>query len=94
MKEALYFHNEMIEMGFKLSASAYSALIRLLNKKKKFAEAKGLFDEMRKDGLTAEPDVYSFYIGHNFNEDNSESTVAVRDELVEESHLKSKAGTG
>jgi pentatricopeptide repeat protein len=63
----------------------------LLNKKKKFVEARKLFDEMRKEGLTAELDVYNFYIDFNFDEDNLESTLALCDELVEASIVKSKA---
>ncbi|XP_039827713.1 pentatricopeptide repeat-containing protein At1g05670, mitochondrial-like isoform X2 [Panicum virgatum] len=91
MKEALHFHNEMIEKGFRLTATSYNSLIRLLNKKKKFVEARKLFDEMRTEGLAAEPDVYNFYIDFNFNEDNLESTLALCDELVEASIVKSKA---
>ncbi|TVU38886.1 hypothetical protein EJB05_12281, partial [Eragrostis curvula] len=91
MKEALYFHSEMIEKGFRLAATSYNALVRLLNKKKKFVEARKLFDEMRKEGLTADPDVYNFYIDLNFNEDNLESTLALCDELVESSVVTSKA---
>ncbi|CAO1941873.1 unnamed protein product [Urochloa humidicola] len=87
MKEALYFHKEMIGKGFRLTATSYSSLIRLLNKKKKFIEARNLFDEMRKEGLAAEPDVYNFYIDSNFNEDNLESTLALCDELVEAGDL-------
>lgn len=48
---------------------------------------------MRNEGLTAEPDVYSFYMDISFNEDNLESTITLCDELVEASHVKSKAGT-
>lgn len=46
---------------------------------------------MRKEGLTAEPDVYNFYIDLDFSEDNLESTIALCDELVETILVKSKS---
>jgi hypothetical protein len=64
-----------------------------LNKKKKFTEARRLFEKMRKERLTAEPDVYNFYIDLSFNEDNLESTLALCDELVEVTLVKSIADT-
>ncbi|KAJ8467003.1 hypothetical protein OPV22_029555 [Ensete ventricosum] len=83
MKEACYFHSEMISKGFGLRRSSYNALIKGLVRKKRLTEAKQLFEEMRAKNLVANREIYNIFIDINYTEQNIEMTLELCDEAIE-----------
>ncbi|KAF5194644.1 Pentatricopeptide repeat-containing protein mitochondrial [Thalictrum thalictroides] len=83
MKEACYFHSEMVGKGFSLRTSSYNALIKGLLKKKRVIEARQLFEQMRTEGLVADQDIYSIFLDLNYNEGDMEMTLELCDETIE-----------
>ncbi|KAJ0095118.1 hypothetical protein Patl1_16297 [Pistacia atlantica] len=83
MKEAWFLHREMVDKGFNLSTTAYSALIKGFLKRKKFLEARELFEEMRRRGLVADREIYNSFVDINFEEGHMETTLELCDEAIE-----------
>lgn len=83
MKEAWFLHKEMAGKGFIPTASCYSALIKGLFKKRKFAEARELFEEMRRHGVVADRETYRIFVYMNYEEGNMDITLELCDEVIE-----------
>ncbi|CAL8093963.1 unnamed protein product [Prunus armeniaca] len=77
------WHKEMAGKGFIPTASCYSALIKGLFKKRKFAEARELFEEMRRPGVVADRETYSIFVDMNYEEGNMDITFELCDEVIE-----------
>ena len=73
----------MVEKGYDLTVNGYNALIKGFIKRKKYLEAKSMFDEMRKKGLVANREVYNFFMDMNYHEGNLDLTLELCDEMIE-----------
>ncbi|KAI7990539.1 Pentatricopeptide repeat-containing protein [Camellia lanceoleosa] len=83
MKEAWFLHREMAEKGYRLTVSSYNALIKGFFKRKKFLEARKLFEEMRREGLVADRELYNIFVDMNYSEGNMDITLELCDEAIE-----------
>lgn len=73
----------MVQKGFNLTTSSYNALIKGFLKRKKYLEARELFEEMRRGGLVADREIYYFFVDINFEEGNTEITLELCDAAIE-----------
>ncbi|XP_073020092.1 uncharacterized protein [Primulina eburnea] len=83
MKEAWFLHKEIIEKGYNLTVESYNALIKGFLKRKKYLEARELFEQMRKKGLSADKEIYCTFVDVNYEEGNIDSTFELCNEAVE-----------
>ena len=78
----------MVEKGFSLSVASYDALIKGFYKRKKFVEAKKLFEEMRTEGFVAEKEIFDIFVDVNYEEGNWENSLELFDETIEKCLVK------
>ncbi|KAG2267263.1 hypothetical protein Bca52824_061818 [Brassica carinata] len=57
----LVLYRGMVEKGFSVSASTYSALIKGFFKRKKFVEAREVFEQMKREGLAGDKEIFDFF---------------------------------
>jgi pentatricopeptide repeat protein len=77
----------MAEKGFNLTASSYNSIIKGFFKKKKISEARELFEEMRREGMAADAEIYNLFVDISYGEGNMETALELCDEAIENCFL-------
>lgn len=62
---------EIVEKGYDLTVESYNVLIKGFLKRKKYLEARELFEQMRKKGLSADKEIYCTFADVNYEERES-----------------------
>jgi pentatricopeptide repeat protein len=69
--------------GFSVSVSTYSVLIKGFLKRKKFLEAREVFDQMRREGLAADKEIFDFFSDTKYKGKRPDTIVDPIDEIIE-----------